>query len=30
LRAAGVKEFIFASGDAVAVLQQAHQLAETA
>ena len=30
LRAAGIKEFIFAGGDAVAALQQAHELAETA
>jgi hypothetical protein len=30
LRAAGIKEFIFAGGDAVAALQQAHDLAETA
>lgn len=30
LRAAGVNEFIFAGGDALAVLQQAHQFAETA
>ncbi|HET7887529.1 MAG TPA: methylmalonyl-CoA mutase family protein [Bradyrhizobium sp.] len=30
LRAAGVKEFIFAGGDALAALQQAHHFAETA
>jgi methylmalonyl-CoA mutase len=30
LRAAGVNEFIFAGGDALASLQQAHQVAETA
>jgi methylmalonyl-CoA mutase len=30
LRTAGVNEFIFAGGDAVAALQQAHQLAEKA
>jgi methylmalonyl-CoA mutase len=30
LRAAGVNDFIFAGGDALATLQQAHQLAETA
>ncbi len=30
LRAAGIKEFIFAGGDTLAALQQAHQLAETA
>jgi methylmalonyl-CoA mutase len=29
LRTAGVNEFIFAGGDALAALQQAHQLAET-
>jgi methylmalonyl-CoA mutase len=30
LRAAGVNEFIFAGGDALAALQQAHRLADTA
>jgi len=29
LRAAGVNEFIFAGGDALATLQQAYLLAET-
>jgi methylmalonyl-CoA mutase len=29
LRAAGVNEFVFAGGDALAALQQAHQVAET-
>jgi hypothetical protein len=29
LRAAGVNEFIFAGGDALAALQKAHQFAET-
>jgi hypothetical protein len=29
LRAAGVNEFVFAGGDALAVLQQAYQFAET-